>query len=452
MIRCTLILLAACTAAEPDPGNRPGSTGSSTLPSTTPTASTPTPTTSPTPTVSTTTTTTPTVVTTTTTSVVGTVSTETVVPPEDPSQLLFDDTVLHEIAIETDEAGVAGLVSDPYVYVPGSVTVDGVTVHEVGVRLRGKLGSFRDLDEKPKFKVDLNQYVAGRTLAGVETLTLNNSVGDCTYLVEALGYSVFRDAGIPASRLSFATVTFNGLPYGLYQMVETQDDRYLNHHFEDPSGNLYDGKYTFEDGFDFETLDFEPDLVPLFQLEEGADVGNADLEALTQAVYTHRGTPGFYAETGLFLDWPHTHQYLVAEQWIAQWDGYALNQNNYRVYFEPRSGLAQLLPFDLDLAMDDSDFWYFLFSWNDPAGILAETCFDDPTCKTTHQAAMAVLLDTMATVDLDARLDAWDTLTHDAAMVDPRKECGNADVTRTRGELRATAATRDGEMRDFWGL
>ena len=56
----------------------------------------------------------------------------------------------------------------------------------VVLRLRGKLGSFRDVNEKPKWKLDFNQYFPDRRFYGLESLSLNNSVGDCSYLREKL--------------------------------------------------------------------------------------------------------------------------------------------------------------------------------------------------------------------------------------------------------------------------
>jgi len=62
-------------------------------------------------------------------------SSETVVEetdlPEAPttsSDDLFDDTVLHHIEIGLPDTSWEALVIDPYEYVPGSVTVDGVYV------------------------------------------------------------------------------------------------------------------------------------------------------------------------------------------------------------------------------------------------------------------------------------------------------------------------------------
>ena len=40
----------------------------------------------------------------------------------------------------------------------------------------------------------------------LQPVSLNNSVGDCSYLKEVLTYDVFREVGLPASRIAFAEV------------------------------------------------------------------------------------------------------------------------------------------------------------------------------------------------------------------------------------------------------
>ncbi|MFT4628680.1 MAG: hypothetical protein ACI8PZ_007376, partial [Myxococcota bacterium] len=49
-------------------------------------------------------------------------------------------------------------------------------------------------------------------------------------------------------------------------------------------------------------------------------------------------------------------------------------------------------------------------------------------------------------------LTAWDALTLEAAMSDPRKECSNIGVTNARRDLFRNANGRDADLRDFWRL
>lgn len=367
----------------------------------------------------------------------------------DPSDLLFDDTVLHTIDLVLPSESIDSLNVAPTEYAIASVTVDGLQVDDVGVRLRGKIGSFRELDGKPKLRIDFDRFVEGQEIFGLEAITLNSSVTDCSYLREKLGYRIYADAGMPEIRVSWAQVTLNGAPYGLYSIVETQNDDWLERAWPDPTGNLYDGKYIWFGGWDYILLDFTDDVNWRYALEEGLDVGNSDIYNFTDALDLHQYTPGFYAAVAPLVDWPHFHAYFAAEQWIEQWDGYAGNKNNYRIYFDPAAGYRlKHVTTDLDLAFPAS-IW---LDWQNPAGRLLSLCFADAACRSAHAVVVADFLDNLDTAAIAAEFEAWDQVTLEAALADPKRECWEGDVAPQRDDLRRWIDSRDASMRAFWGL
>ena len=106
---------------------------------------------------------------------------------------------------------------------PATVTVDGVTLEEAGVRKKGYLGSMSY--DKPSLKVRFDKYVdqlLTDTLGGVlQRLTLNNVQQDYSKLNTCMSYHVFAAAGQPAPRCSFVSATVNGEDMGLYVHVES---------------------------------------------------------------------------------------------------------------------------------------------------------------------------------------------------------------------------------------
>ena len=116
---------------------------------------------------------------------------------------LFDDTVVHHIEITLDDADKTSLEMLPYEKVFSDVVIDGIPVSDVGVRLRGKLGSFREVYEKPKWKFDFNLVDSERRFYGLESLSLNNSVADCSFLREKLAYAVYAEAGLVVPRMAW---------------------------------------------------------------------------------------------------------------------------------------------------------------------------------------------------------------------------------------------------------
>lgn len=368
----------------------------------------------------------------------------------EPEARFFDQTVIHTIDIELGDGSEAALWEEPYEYAPAAVTIDGERLEDVGVRLRGKIGSFRTLDGKPKLKLDFNRFVDDRRFEEMESLSLNNSVVDCSYLKEPLAYAVFNAIGAPQMRTAYTLVTIDGRAYGLYVAIDTQDDRFLKRNWDEASGNLYDGKYVWYGDRDYVLLDFGEGNDALYQLEEGEDVGNADISAVSDALAAAWGEPDFYARMGEVVDWDQVHTVWAGEQWVGQNDGYCLNKNNYRVYFDPEDGKADWIQWDMDYSfLRDSDWGR---SWRQPTGNLARACFADATCRAAHLAVVERVLATVDAMPLAELHDDLDDLTLDAAEDDPRRECGRGEIRSWRSYTRDWVDGRSDTVRWDWGL
>jgi spore coat protein CotH len=360
-------------------------------------------------------------------------------------QDFFDDSFVHTIDIELTTEARAHLRSDPYEYVAADVVIDGWTFRSVGVRLRGKVGSFRQLSGKPKFKIDFNRFVDGHPLGDIESLALNNEVVDCSYLREPTGYALFRQLGLPAPRTAYTQVTVNGGDYGLYVAVEFPDDHFLDDRYTDGSGNLYDGKYLYYGYNNYAMVDFTPDLVGNFRLEEGTDVGNADVNAIAAAIVAD----GTFAERlDPLVDTASFHRFLAAEQWIGQLDGYGLNDNNYRVYFDPADGRADFVVYDLDYAFYASGSWGV--GWEAPVGRLAQACWADAGCLADHHVAAEAVAAEVDTAALLADVDRWTALIGDLSRQDPRRECARSLVASDQAGVRAWVESGSSTLATFW--
>jgi len=363
---------------------------------------------------------------------------------------LFVHDVVHTIDITLAPPSTGALGIDPYTHVLGGVVIDGEALDEVGVRLRGKIGSFRTLGGKPKFEIDFNRFVADQRFYGLESISLNNSVVDCSFLKEPMALEVLRRVGAPASRTGFAWVTVNGADYGLYVLVETQDDRFTRRNWADGSGNLYDGKYVWYGGYSYTLLDFNSGVDQLYELEEGTDVGWADITGVSTALAAGSTNGAYVATMDPVLDWDAFHREVAGEQWTGQNDGYALNTNNYRVYFDPETGKASIIPWDYDYSFLNDYDWGM--NWSYPAGNLAYACFADPTCAADHAAVVAAVLEDLDPVSLTEVFNEMDAATWDASQQDPRQECGAWNVSYYRDLLRSWILGRGDYMRRFWGL
>src|SRR5205085_7540250 len=100
--------------------------------------------------------------------------------------------------------------------------------------------SFRPLNEKPSFAVRFDKYEPTQRYDRLSKLMLNNASQDASYLAEYMSTSLFRDAGLPAARVTHAFVELNGRDLGLYVLIEAMNKDFLRQHFRSARGHLYE--------------------------------------------------------------------------------------------------------------------------------------------------------------------------------------------------------------------
>ena len=71
-----------------------------------------------------------------------------------------------------------------------------------------------------------DEFESGQFFHGHEKIALDSSVSDASYLAEAIGGEIFRAAGVPAVRVTFARVDLNGRDLGLYVIAQTMNRDY----------------------------------------------------------------------------------------------------------------------------------------------------------------------------------------------------------------------------------
>jgi spore coat protein CotH len=348
---------------------------------------------------------------------------------------LFGTTRVHAIALTVDDAGVSSLRADPYTYVPADITLDDTTYSDVGLRLKGHIGSFRDLDHKAAFKLDADQFVDGGRLLGLEKLNLHNLANDATGVRDYLAGLAYRAQGASAPRVGWARVSLNGDDYGLYALIEVYDRVWLETHRSDPDGNLYDGDYAVPDDGSYPHCDFTEEEQDNFTLDAGTDVGRADVHAVTEALQG-----GITAAAGL-VDVPELQRSLAAEAWAGQDDGYFYNSNNYRAYFDPGlDGRVVLFPWDHEAAFNAG------LPLGSPGGALAVACRADDDCHQGFVDAVAAGCAAIDLAELGPLLEGAIALVADDQSSDPRTTWTPADTQAGQDLLRRWVDERCGQM------
>jgi len=372
--------------------------------------------------------------------------------PDDPTWMFLGD-VVYDVAITLPDASITALNADPDAYVTGDITFDGTTLTNVGIKLKGRLGSFRTLSQKAGFKVSLDTFVEDQEYSGLDHFTFNNLVQDSSYVHQPAAYAVYRAFGIPAPRIGYVWITVNGTDYGLYENAEGYDNKFVDRTYGDDSGSLYNGDYYLAPDWSYYVFtDFDDSTWSQFELVAGTDVGMVDVQAVTSAIDTSYGTSSYYDTVGEVVDWDYHLLFWAVENWVGQYDGYTYNKNNYYVWFNPAvGGKAQILPWDHD--------WAFCTSTplKRPYGRISDTCYDDATCQAGFLTAMsevAAMFDpgTDANDALAADIEARIALLEPYIEADPRKETSASSIYSSQDQLLGWIANRSDKMRSAWGV
>ena len=167
------------------------------------------------------------------------------------SDHFFAQGLVVRLEITVREPDLSQLESRPRQYVRATVREGDQIFEEVGIHLKGRAGSFRNFRDKPALTLNFDKFRRGQKFHGLDKLHLNNSVQDSSYLSELICSELFLEAGVPTPRVAHARVVLNGRDRGLYVLKEGFDRSFLAHHFEDKTGNLYDGGHGTNHQFDY---------------------------------------------------------------------------------------------------------------------------------------------------------------------------------------------------------
>ena len=211
----------------------------------------------------------------------------------------------------------------------------GVTYTNVAVHLKGSAGSFQPIDLKPGLTLNFNKKVKGQRFHGLEKISLNNSIQDPSYINDKLARELYNSAGIPVPRASYARVQLNGRELGFYLLVEPWDKQFLARHFKNPKGNFYERRLS---------NDLNAKAVPKFG--QNPD-DRAHLTALLAAI-KERNLPKRLEALEKTVDLDRLLTLLALDAMTWNWDGFMLNNNNYRFYHDPDQNRIVFLPHGMD--------------------------------------------------------------------------------------------------------
>ncbi len=278
------------------------------------------------------------------------------------------------------KAAMDSLRRQPRTPVAATVFVGTNRFESVLVHVKGAAGSSRSIDDNPALTLNFDKQNPGQRLQGLDKIHLNNSVQDPSRLSEMVCSDLYLAAGIPTPRATQAFVKLNGRDLGLYVLKEGFNKSFLARHFTNRTGNLYDGGFL---------RDIDQDLER--DSGEGPDT-HADLHKLHAAAAIGDGQRRKAALSAV-LDMDRFATYTAMQVLTEDWDGYACNRNNYRIYHDPGSDKFVFFPHGMDQMFDRGG----MPLQRNFAGLVAERTFQIAEFRELYWQKVASLMDTVFT-------------------------------------------------------
>lgn len=248
--------------------------------------------------------------------------------------------------------GLSAAMGVDFPYVRADLEFEGVKIAGVAARYKGNSTFMASRSSiKRSIKLDLNRFEKANQFAGQTTLNLHNNVMDASWMNEGLGYRLFRDAGVPASRSSYARVhvtvpgKYDRHYFGLYSIVEEVDKTFAKSRFGSNKGAILkpSTRKLFGDlGSDWDKYQRIYDPKTSLTREQKARV--IEFAGLVSKASDEE----FAAKSAAYLDLDEFARFMAATVLISNMDSILQMGQNFYVHLHPETNRFQFIPWDLD--------------------------------------------------------------------------------------------------------
>lgn len=246
---------------------------------------------------------------------------------------------------------------------------------DVGIRYRGH-SALSDVDPEDRvgFKISFDEFVDARRFQDLKKVNLMGTEGDATLMREVLAFEILEAAGVRAPRTNYAHVYADDEFLGVFPLTEESDDEpFLEHHFDDEDGSLYRvGGYCGGRGdFEYEgddPLDYAETYEPRVKTEV-ADI-LVDLVPLLHCT-AEFSDDAFLACVEPLIDEASFFRLAAADVLFPDVDGMIGNGQNFMMYLDPTIDRLVFYAWDKDQAFatynlaEDSSLYRAYPPWGD---------------------------------------------------------------------------------------
>ena len=271
---------------------------------------------------------------------------------DDYVDLLFDDSRVHSVDLAVDdwEGFLEGAGDEEYVQ--ADVTVDGETLRGVGLRVKGNnskrlVGEYGGM--RYSLKVELDHFDDGLTYHGLDKFSLDASYQDNSYLKNYIALDMMRFMGVPAPAASYAWVTVNGEPWGLFLAVEEPEEAFARRMFGEGAARIYKPEYASLDERNGDValcyLGDDPESYPaIFDRARTPTTADDERRVIEALRALDEG-----GDLNRAVDVDEVLRYFAVQAFTANLDSY-LGRTGHNYFLCERDGRLSMVPWDYNLA------------------------------------------------------------------------------------------------------
>lgn len=331
---------------------------------------------------------------------------------------LLDPSIVHAVSLTLNEEAIGALAVEPDAWADAALTLDGRELAAIGVKWRGDSEQMH-WEGKPSWSLGFRRSTGCDTLGGMERITLdamNDDEVQGRIVVEA---ALLERLGRVAPRATFATLTVNGSPFGLYALVEYVDEHFAANHLGAWAGVVWTGG----SGADFTTAG-------LSAWDDANGEGDAArLQAVADVVQGAGDT--FFADLGAIFDTADLASHWAALAAVGDQGTFPYETDDANLLV-PDAGLIRLVPDAPESG------WNPEFSWNHVDSALGVRCVYDEACAAAVSEALSATIPLLEAAEGGDLARAAFLLSAAELAADPRRDTQVGAVNAARDALAVT--------------
>lgn len=274
---------------------------------------------------------------------------------------IFDDSLVHDIKIDMTEEDYNLMITTfnetgEKEYFPVDIAIDGVTIKNVGLRLKGNSslnGLFRKnsavQDVQAPYLIKFDKYVKGQSYQGYKEIAVRTGSfnGGSALLEEPLSLFIYQKSGQIVPEYSYASVKVADNNSYYYVMCKNIDGNYIEKHFAGTDGILYkkgnsaDFSYKGEDQTKY-----------VSEYEQKTNKKNEDYSKLIKFLkfVSESSDEEFEEQLPDWLELDPFMKMIAINELIDNQDSFSSQSRNFYLYYNPETQKFTMLAWDFNLA------------------------------------------------------------------------------------------------------